>query len=125
MLIKNKTPLLPFNAKYKPSYQIIKQIGDKSFDVQDTTGKVKRVSARPLQFMYPAEYCVTALPQMEMFGGTAKFINHNSLMSGLYKDLDDGRHTAVDKQTVPMKSIRHVAKGHLQLTPPWLQFVTP
>ena len=38
-------------------------------------------------------------------------------MDYLYKDLDDDRHTAVDKQTEPMKSARHVAMGHLQLTP--------
>ena len=56
MLIKNQTPQSTFNAKYKPSYQIIKKIGDRSFDVQDPSGKVKRVSARHLQFMYPAEY---------------------------------------------------------------------
>ena len=71
--------------------------------MKDPSGKVKRVSARHLQFMYPAEYYVTALPQIEMFGRTAKFINHPSLMPDLYKDLDDDRHTAVDKQTVSMK----------------------
>ena len=47
--------------------------------------------------MYHAEYYVTALPQMEMFGRTAKFIIHPSLMPDLCKDLDDDRHTAVDK----------------------------
>ena len=69
VLIKNQTPQSPFNARYRPSYRIIKKIGDKSFDVQDSTGKVKRVSARHLQFMSPAEYYVTALPKMEMFWG--------------------------------------------------------
>ena len=68
VLIKNQTPQSPFDARYKPNYQIIKKICDKSFDVQDPTGKVKRVSTRHLQFMYPAEYYVTALPQMEIFG---------------------------------------------------------
>ena len=117
VLIKNQTPQSPFNARYKPSYQIIKKIGDKSFKVQDPTGKVKRVSARHLEFMYPAEYYVTVLPQIEMTGRTVKFINHPGLMPDLYKDLDDDRHTAVDKQTVPMKSTRHVTMGHQQLTP--------
>ena len=65
--------------------------------MQDPTGKVKRVSAQHLQFMYPAEYHVTALSQMEMFGRTAKFINHPSLIPDLYKDLIDDKHTAVDK----------------------------
>ena len=50
--------------------------------------------------MYPAEYYATALPEMEMFGRTAKFISHPVLMPDLYKDLDDDRHTAVDKQTM-------------------------
>ena len=109
---KNQTLQSPLDAKYKPSYQIIEKIGDKSFDVQDPTGKMKRVSARHLQFMYPAEYYVTALPQIEMFGRTVKFINQPGLMPDLYKDLDDDRHTAVDKQMVSTKSDRHVAMGH-------------
>ena len=67
--------------------------------------------------MYPAEYYVTALSQKEMFRRTAKFINHPSLMSDLYKDLNDDRHTAVDKHTVSTKSTRHVAMGHPQQTP--------
>ena len=37
-------------------------------------------------------------------------------MPNHYKDLDDDRHTAVDKQTVSTKSTRHVAMGHQQLT---------
>ena len=117
MLIKNETPQSPFESKYKPSYQIIKKTGDKSFDIQDPTGKVKRDSAKHLHFMYPAEYYVTALPDIEMFGRTAKFINHPGLMPDLYKDLDDDRHTAVDTQTVSTKSTRHVAMGHPQPTP--------
>ena len=67
--------------------------------------------------MYPAEYYITALPQMEMFGRTAKFINHPGLMPNLYNDLDDNRITVVNKQTVSTKSTRHVATGHLQATP--------
>ena len=67
--------------------------------------------------MYPAEYYVTALSQMEMFGRTAKFINHPGLMPHVYKDLDDDKHTAVDKQTVSTKSTRHTAMGHPQSTP--------
>ena len=50
--------------------------------------------------MYPAEYYVTTLPQIEMFGRMAKFINHPGLMPDLYKGLDDDRHTAVDKHSV-------------------------
>ena len=61
VLIKNQTLQSPFNARYKPSYRIIQRIGDKSFKMQDPTGKVKRVSVQQLQFMYPAEYYVTAL----------------------------------------------------------------
>ena len=77
VLIKNHTLQSPFDAKYKPSYKIIKKIVDRSY-VQDLTGKVKGVSARHLEFMYPAEYYVTVLPQIEMFRRTAKFINHPS-----------------------------------------------
>ena len=60
---------------------------------------------------------MTALPQMGMFGRTAKFINHPSLVPDLYKDLDDDRHTTVDRPTVSTKSTRHVAMGHPQPAP--------
>ena len=76
VLIQNQTPQSPFDAKYKPTYQVVKKIGDKSFNIQDPTSKVKRVSARHLQFMHPAEYYVTALPQIEMLGE-----QQNSLMT--------------------------------------------
>ena len=45
VLIKNQMPQPSFDAKYKPSYRIIKQVCNKSFNVQDPTGKVRRVSA--------------------------------------------------------------------------------
>ena len=38
-------------------------------------------------------------------------------MLDLYKDLYNDKHTAVDKQTVSMKSTRHAAMGHPQPTP--------
>ena len=91
--------------------------------MQDPTDKVKRVSVLHPQFMYPAEYYVTALPQIEMLGRTAKFIKHPGLMPDLYKDLDDDSHTDVDKQTVSTKLTRHVATSHPQPTSQ-LQFVT-
>ena len=85
--------------------------------MQDPTGKVKKVYAWHLQFMYLAEYYVTALPQIEMFRRTAKFVNHPSLMPHLCKDLNDDNHSAVDKQTVSTKSTKHVATSHPQSTP--------
>ena len=97
VLIKNQSPQSPFKARYKPNFTIIKKIGEKSFDMQDPTSKVKGVSARHLQFMCPAEYYVTAVPQMEMLGRTAKVFNHPGLMPDLYRDLGDDRHTTVDK----------------------------
>ena len=45
VLTKNQTLQLPFNAKYKPCYRIIKRIGDKSSNMQDPTRKVKSISA--------------------------------------------------------------------------------
>ena len=51
ILIKNQVPQSAFNAKYKPSYGIVKKIGDKAFDVHNPTGKIKRVSAEHIQFM--------------------------------------------------------------------------
>ena len=43
ILIKNQTPQSAFDTKYKPSYHIVKKIGEKPFDVQDPTGKIKSV----------------------------------------------------------------------------------
>ena len=37
-------------------------------------------------------------------------------MPDLYKDVDDDRHTTIDKQTVSTKATRHVAMGHPQPT---------
>ena len=114
---KNPTLQSLFDTKYKQSYRIIKRIGDKSFYMQDPTIKVKRVSVQHLQFIYPAEYYVTALPQIEMFGRTAIFIKHPSLMPDLYKDLSEYRHTAVDKHTLSTKPTRDVATDCPQPTP--------
>ena len=38
-------------------------------------------------------------------------------MPDLYKDLDDDRQTAVDKQAVSTKSTMHLTIGHPQLIP--------
>ena len=38
--------------------------------------------------MYSVEHYLTALPQKEISGRTAKYINHPALMPGLYKDLE-------------------------------------
>ena len=54
ILIKNQTPYSIAHVKYKPNYHIVKKIGKKAFDVQHPTGKIKRVSAEHVQFMYPA-----------------------------------------------------------------------
>ena len=64
----------------------MKKTGEKAFDMQDPTRKIKRVSA---------EHYLTALPQKEIFGRTAKYINHPNLMPDLYKDLEE---TEVDKR---------------------------
>ena len=63
-------------------------MGDKAFDVQDPTGKIKRVSTEHIQFMYPVEHYLTALPQKEIFGRTARYINNPDLMPNLYKELE-------------------------------------
>ena len=55
ILIKSQAPHSTCDVKYKPSYHIVKKIEEKAFDVQDPTGKKKRVSAEHVQFMYPAE----------------------------------------------------------------------
>ena len=40
-------------------------------------------------FIYPVEHYLTALPQKEIHGRTAKYINHPDLMPDLYKDLEE------------------------------------
>ena len=56
--------------------------------MQGPTGKIKRVYAEHIQFMYPAEHYLTALLQKEIFGRTAKYINHLNVMPDLNKDLE-------------------------------------
>ena len=65
----------------------MKNIGKKVFDVQEPTGKMNRVSAEYMQFMYSAEYYLTVLPLKEMLGRTAKYINHLDVMLDLFNDL--------------------------------------
>ena len=38
--------------------------------------------------MYPVEHYLTALPQKEIFGRTARYINLPDLMPDLYKELE-------------------------------------
>ena len=89
ILIKNQAPYSTFDAKCKPSHCIVKKIGKKAFDVQDQTGKMKRVCAEHMQFMYLTEYYLTAFPKKEIFGRTAKYINNPNLMPDLHKDLGE------------------------------------
>ena len=88
ILIKNQASQSAFDPKYKPSYCILFKIGYKAFDMKDPTGKIKRVSAEHIQFLYPAEHHLTAFPQKEIFGRTAKYINDPDLMPDLYKELE-------------------------------------
>ena len=73
----------------------MKKIGDKAFDMQDPTGEIKRVSAEHIQCMYSVEHYLTALPQKEIFGRAAKYINCPILMPDLYKEFEK---TKPDKQ---------------------------
>ena len=41
VLVKNYTPKDAFDSKYIPSFRICKNISDKVFDLQDSTGKVR------------------------------------------------------------------------------------
>ena len=107
ILIKTQAPHSTFVVKYKPVYCIVKKIGEKAFDVQDQTGKIKRVSSEHIQFMYPAEHYLTALLQKEIFGRTVKHINHPDLMPDLYKDLEE---TEIDKET--SRSFKHADPNH-------------
>ena len=89
VLIKNQAPHSTFDTKYKPGYCIVKKIREKAFDMQDHTRKINRVSAEHIQFIYPLEHYLTALPQKKIFGWTDKYINHPDLMPDLYKDLEE------------------------------------
>ena len=44
VLLKNHTPTTASDYKYKPSFIICKQLSDNTFDVQDSTGKIRWVS---------------------------------------------------------------------------------
>ena len=84
----------------------MKKIGEKGLNVQDPTGKMKRVSAEHVQFIYPAEYYLTALPQKEIFARTAKYINRPDLMLDLYKDLEETDKKQRDHSSMQNDSIQ-------------------
>ena len=48
VLLKNHDPMTVFDTNYKCSPKVHKQISDKAFDVQDSTGKVRHVSKQHL-----------------------------------------------------------------------------
>ena len=73
------------------------------------SGKLKRVPAEHIQFIYPAEHYLAALPQKEIFGRTAKYINHPDLMPDLYKDLDM---TELDKRQADHMGMQNDPNHH-------------
>ena len=83
VLVKNYTPKDALDSKYKHSFRICKNILDKAFDVQYSTGTVRQVSIQLLQLLHPAEHMLTNLPDMTSFGCTVKYINHPYLMPNL------------------------------------------
>ena len=94
------------------------KVGEKAFDVQDPTGKIKQVSVEHIQVMYPAEYYLNGLPQKEIFGRTAKNINHPDVMPDLYKNLEEtnkkqGDHSS--KQNDPNNSSNTTHNYNLHL----------
>ena len=70
--------------KYKTSYQICKQLPNKAFDIQDSSGKVRCTSIQHLQLLYPTNLVLTQLPDMTSFGCMTKYINHPRLMPNLH-----------------------------------------
>ena len=64
--------------------------------------------------MYSVEHYMTALPQMEIFGRTAKYINHPDIMPDMYKESE--------KVELHDKQITQVHRM-IQL-PPMLLFMT-
>ena len=91
----------------------MEKIGEKAFDVQDPTGKIKRVSAEHIQLMYPAKHYLTALPQKEIFGRSPKYVNHPNLMSDLYKDLGE---TEIDKRQANHSGMQNDPNHHNNTT---------
>ena len=67
----------------------MKKIGEEAFDVQDPTGKMKRVSAEHFAIYVSCRMLLDCTSQKEFFGKTAKYINHPDLMLDLYKDLGE------------------------------------
>ena len=83
VLLRNHTFKHSFDSKYKPSFWICKKISDKTFEVQDNLGKVKKVSFQHLQLLDPTEHLLTNLLDINSFGRITKYINHPNLMADL------------------------------------------
>ena len=56
VLLKNNVLTNAFDTKHKPRLRICKQISDKSFDAQDSSGEVSSVSIQHLQLLHATEH---------------------------------------------------------------------
>ena len=82
----------------------------------DLGGSSKYSNCSPvehIQFMYAVEDYLPALPKKEIFGRTAKYINHPNLMPDLYKDLEG---TEVDKRQVDHSGMQNDPENHNSAT---------
>ena len=98
VLIKNQTPQSLFNAKYKPSYKIFERLVSSHMMYKTPLVKLKESLQGIYKFCTCRILCDSTTPSGNV-QENCKFINHPSLMPDLYKELDNDRHTAVDKQT--------------------------
>ena len=73
--------------------------------------------------MYPVKHYLTALLQKEIFGRTAKYINHPDLMPDLYKDLEvieldrkQADHTGMQNDPNNPRNVTHDYTLHSRMT---------
>ena len=71
------------DAKYMPKFCICKVINDRAYDLKDLTGHVRCAAVTDVQLLMPAEYIVSMLPEIKVFGWACNYINDPFLMPDL------------------------------------------
>ena len=78
---------LKLNLPYKRIYRVLKLIGDKTADIIDNKGTVRRVTFKQLKRVSPTEGLLTQVPTNLMFGRQAKYLK--SSLPQILRDVCD------------------------------------
>ena len=76
---------LKLDSPYKKTYRVLKIVGEKTADIIDNKGIVRRTAFKQLEKVTPVESLLTQVPTNLMFGRQAKYLK--SSLPQILKDL--------------------------------------